>query len=196
MDLVQTAITLFLIIDPLGNIPIFITILKRFDQKKQRAIIIREMFFALMIMVLFLYFGSVILNSLNLSEEAVAIGGGLVLMIIAIRMIFPLRTSSVMSSDEDEDGEPFLVPLAIPLISGPSLLATLIIFSKQENKTDTLIAVVIAWFFSLLFLLSSPLLFKLMGNRGLKAVERLMGMILISVSVQMLLNAFLHIIKK
>lgn len=188
MDLVQIAVTLFLIMDPLGNIPVFISVLKQIPPKRQSYIIVREMLLALAIMVLFLFFGPVILRALNLSSEAVAIGGALVLMIIAVRMIFPLRGSAIMG-DDDIDGEPFLVPLAIPLVAGPSLLATLILFSEHNNKNTTLGAIIIAWALSLVVLLGSPLIFRLMGNRGLKAIERLMGMILISISVQMMLNA-------
>ncbi|MBS9779276.1 MAG: YhgN family NAAT transporter [Moraxellaceae bacterium] len=190
MEIFATAVTLFLIMDPLGNIPIFLGILDKVPEERRKKVIIRELFIALGIMILFLFAGKSILNALDLSREAVAIGGGLVLMIIAMRMIFP-PIGGVMGDDET-DGEPFIVPLAIPMIAGPSILATLILL-VENNPTHigySLISLLLAWAVSATILYSSPLLYKMLGKRGLKAVERLMGMILITISVQMLLTGF------
>lgn len=196
MDMLAVAVTLFLIMDPLGNIPIFMSVLKSVEARRRSFIIVREMLIALGVMLLFLFSGPTILRVLGLSREAVAIGGALVLMIIAIRMIFPLRGAAVMG-DDDMDGEPFIVPLAIPLVAGPSLLATLILLVENEpgNIWRWLGAMMMAWVVTLVILLSSQVLFKLLGNRGLKAIERLMGMILISVAVQMMLNAVQSIVR-
>lgn len=188
--MLAVAVTLFLIMDPLGNIPIFLSVLKTVDPARRPKIIVREMFIALGLMLVFLFSGPAVLRTLGLSREAVAIGGALVLMIIAIRMIFPLRGAAVMG-DDDIDGEPFIVPLAVPLVAGPSLLATLILLAENSpgHTLRWLLAMVLAWGVTLVILLSSPLLFRILGNRGLKAIERLMGMILISVAVQMMLDA-------
>ena len=186
-----TAITLFLIMDPLGNVPIFLVVLERVAEHRRRRIILRELIIALIVMLLFLFAGPSMLRALGISPEAVAIAGGLVLLIIAIRMIFPLRGSSVMGDDDEDHGEPLLVPLAIPLLAGPSLLATLMLRANSGNILQhTLPALLLAWAASALILLSSPFLYRVFGNRGLKAMERLMGMVLICISVQMLLNAF------
>ena len=114
-----TAITLFLIMDPLGNVPIFLVVLERVAEHRRRRIILRELVIALIVMLLFLFAGPSMLRALGITAEAVAIAGGLVLLIIAIRMIFPLRGSSVMGDDDEDHGEPLLVPLAIPLLAGP-----------------------------------------------------------------------------
>ena len=189
-----TAITLFLIMDPLGNVPIFLVVLEHVAEHRRRYIILRELIIALIVMLLFLFAGPAMLRTLGISPEAVAIAGGLVLLIIAIRMIFPLRGSSVMG-DNDMDGEPLIVPLAVPLLAGPSLLATLMLRAGQGDLwRHTLPALLLAWAASALILLSSPFLYRVFGNRGLKAMERLMGMVLICISVQMLLNAFAHIL--
>ena len=171
MDMLAVAVTLFLIMDPLGNIPIFMSVLKSVEARRRSFIIVREMLIALGVMLLFLFSGPTILRVLGLSREAVAIGGALVLMIIAIRMIFPLRGAAVMG-DDDMDGEPFIVPLAIPLVAGPSLLATLILLVENEpgNIWRWLGAMMMAWVVTLVILLSSQVLFKLLGNRGLKAI--------------------------
>ena len=190
-----TAITLFLIMDPLGNVPIFLVVLEHVAEHRRRYIILRELIIALIVMLLFLFAGPAMLRTLGISPEAVAIAGGLVLLIIAIRMIFPLRGSSVMGDDDEDHGEPLLVPLAIPLLAGPSLLATLMLRANSGNILQhTLPALLLAWAASAVILLASPFLYRIFGNRGLKAMERLMGMVLICISVQMLLNAFAHIL--
>ena len=190
-----TAITLFLIMDPLGNVPIFLIVLERVAEHRRRYIILRELIIALIAMLLFLFAGPAMLRTLGISPEAVAIAGGLVLLIIAIRMIFPLRGSSVMGDDDEDHGEPLLVPLAIPLLAGPSLLATLMLRANSGNILQhTLPALLLAWAASAVILLASPFLYRIFGNRGLKAMERLMGMVLICISVQMLLNAFARVL--
>ncbi len=189
-EIFASAVTLFLIMDPLGNIPIFLSILDKLPEERRKKIIVRELFIALGLMILFLFAGSGILKVLGLSQEAVAIGGGLVLMIIAIRMIFP-NPSGVMG-DEDGDGEPFIVPLAVPMMAGPSILATLILLVEKnpEQIGNSLLSLLLAWGVSATILYFSTSLYKVLGKRGLKAIERLMGMILITVSVQMLLTGF------
>ena len=190
-----TAITLFLIMDPLGNVPIFLVVLERVAEHRRRRIILRELIIALIVMLLFLFAGPAMLRTLGISPEAVAIAGGLVLLIIAIRMIFPLRGSSVMGDDDEDHGEPLLVPLAIPLLAGPSLLATLMLRANSGNILQhTLPALLLACAASAVIFLASPFLYRIFGNRGLKAMERLMGMVLICISVQMLLNAFARVL--
>ena len=190
MDTLAVAFTLFLIIDPLGNIPIFMSVLKPVDSVRRRKILFRELLISLALMLGFLWAGPVALRALNLSPEAVAISGGLILMIIAIRMIFPSRGG--IMGDEESSGEPLIVPLATPLIAGPSILATLVLLSETspDRNVDWTLALGGAWLVSALMLMMSEKLFDLLGNRGLKAIERLMGMILISIAVQMLLDAF------
>ena len=188
METWAVAITLFLIMDPLGNIPIFLSVLRNVPERRRLFVLSRELIIALLIMLAFLFSGPALLKALSLSREAVSIGGGLVLMIIAIRMIFPSR-GGVMG-DEEEDSEPLVVPLAVPMIAGPSVLATLVLVveSHPNREVDWLMALLAAWGASAVILLCSNVLYRVLGRRGLKAIERLMGMILISISVQMLLN--------
>lgn len=190
METFAVALTLFLIIDPLGNIPIFLSVLRPVAAARRRWILARELLIALVLMLLFLWTGPVVLRLLNLSPQAVAISGGLILMIIAIRMIFPSRGG--IMGDDQESGEPLIVPLATPLIAGPSILATLVLLSETDpaRNIDWTLAIVGAWLISACLLMASEPLYRLLGDRGLKAIERLMGMILISIAVQMLLNAF------
>ena len=190
METWAVAITLFLIMDPLGNIPVFLSVLQNVPESRRLKVLARELLIALAIMLGFLFSGPALLNALSLSREAVSIGGGLVLMIIAIRMIFPSR-GGVMGADED-DSEPLVVPLAVPMIAGPSVLATLVLIVETDpnREIDWLMALGAAWFASAVILMCSNFLYRVLGARGLKAIERLMGMILISISVQMLLDGF------
>lgn len=185
MDILSTTILLFLILDPLGNIPIFLSYLEK--TKNRYKILARELVLALIILYVFLFFGQHFLSALHLKQEAVSISGAIILFIIAIRMIFP---SSKQYGDEEIEGDPLLVPLAIPLIAGPSILATLILLVSQypEKLSDFSIALFIAWFLSAIILFSATALQKYLGKRGLIAIERLMGMVLIAVAVQMFLD--------
>lgn len=187
MELMSAVILLLLIMDPLGNIPIFLSVLERVEPARRRRVLARELLVALVILVLFLVFGRALLNLFSLQEEAIGIAGGIVLMIIAIRMIFPSERNW---ADDLPDGEPFIVPLAIPLIAGPSVLATLMLMTSREpdRMAEWSLALGLAWIFNGAILLSSTLLFRLLGQRGLIAMERLMGMVLVAVAVQMFLD--------
>lgn len=187
MDTFSVAIMLFLIMDPLGNLPIFASILRHIDPKKRRRVLIRELLFALLIMLLFLFAGEAILNFLNLRSESVSIAGGIILFLIALRMIFP-QPGGVVGLAAGE--EPFIVPMAIPLMAGPSILAALILLAHTDSARmgDWTIALLAAWFASAVILMFYKLFTKILGEKGLTAVERLMGMVLIMLSVQMFLD--------
>lgn len=187
MEIFSAAIVLFLIMDPLGNIPLFLSLLKDLEPKRRRWVIFRELLIAFGILLAFLFFGQKLLDLLNIQQESVSIAGGIVLFIIGIRMIFPSR-SGVMGNQVG--GEPFIVPLAIPLVAGPSTLASLLLLVRNDpgRITDWLIALSIAWGCTSIILMMSTFLYKFLRQRGLAAMERLMGMLLIMLAVQMLLN--------
>lgn len=188
MTFYTAAITLILVMDPLGNIPIFLSILGKYDPKTQARIIIRETIIAFIILIIFLFFGKYILHGLHITTYALSMAGGIILFLIALRLIFPKEYDSDKSTSREE--EPFIVPLAIPLTAGPSAIATVLLFVTREpgQLLNWFIAVVIATLFFLIIMLSSRGLMRLLGKRGLIAVERLMGMILTTVAVQMFLS--------
>ncbi len=187
MDIWSAAVMLFLIMDPLGNLPVFMSILKSIEPKRRRLILARELLISLFIMFVFLFSGQAVLDFLNVKQQAVSIAGGIILFLIAIRMIFPNKTAH---EEDANQPEPFVVPLAIPMIAGPSLLAALILIANQDplRMIDWSIALFSAWGVSAAILMFSGVFFKLLGERGLIAVERLMGMILIMLSIQMFLD--------
>ena len=187
-EMISATVLLFLIMDPLGNLPIFMSVLKHLDPKRRRVVLIREMLIALLLMLIFLYAGEKILSFLNLRTETVSISGGIILFLIAIKMIFPSHDNNSTGLPAGE--EPFLVPLAIPLVAGPSILASLMLLSHQyPNQIGHLtLALFIAWGLSMGILLLSNVFLKLLGDRGVDALERLMGLVLVMLSTQMFLD--------
>ena len=187
MDIAAAVITLFLTMDPLGNIPLFLSVLKSVRPERRRRILLREILLAYVVLLAFLFFGSYVLQFLQLEQDTISIAGGIVLFLIAVRMIFPRERFG--ESDELE-GEPFLVPLAVPLIAGPSTLAVLLLLQRSSSGQPValLVALTIAWVASAAVLLSSTFLYRILRERGLIAIERLMGMVLVMMSVQMFMN--------
>lgn len=183
----SSAIVLIFLMDPLGNIPVLLSVLKGIDPKRQRVIIMRELLIALGILLIFLFMGKPLLNFLHLQQEAVTISGGIILLIIGLRMIFPTPDGLM---GPQPNGEPFIVPLAIPLIAGPSVLAMLMLMTQSSpgKMTHWFLALILAWAITAAILLVAPKLLKVLRERGLIALERLMGMILVMMAVQMLID--------
>ncbi len=194
MSLLSAAVLLFFVMDPLGNVPLFLSALRQVDPSRYRLVIVRELLIALVILIVFLFAGRYVLDLLHVSPAALTAGGGVILLLIALRMIFP---SSERSLREDVEGEPFVVPLAVPYTAGPSMLATELLFMSREPERWPvwLGAVILAWLASAVILYFAGNLRKLLGDRGLTAVERLMGMLLVVVAVEMLMRGaaeYLH----
>lgn len=195
MDTISAFVTLLLVMDPVGNVPVFLSVLKDVDAKRRQWVIFRELLIALVVLLIFLFAGSSLLDLLGLQQESIRIAGAIILFLIAVRMIFP---SPYGMMGDTPEGEPFIVPLAIPLVAGPSSLAIamLMVNTDPNRMFDWTLALVGAWAVSAALLMLSPLLLRALGNRGLIAMERLMGMILVIIAVQMFFDGvreFLHI---
>jgi MarC family membrane protein len=187
MEILTAALTLLLIMDPLGNIPVFMSVLHQLDPQRRHRVLIRELLISLAVLLVFLFLGQHLLYVLNLQQEAISIAGGIVLFLIALRMIFPPEGGIMGDLPE---GEPFVVPLAVPLLAGPSTMATLLLLVRSEpgRLGDWLIALTVAWAITAAILLASTFIYRLLRRRGLIAMERLTGMLLVAVAVQMLLS--------
>lgn len=187
IEISSAAVTLFLVMDPIGNVPVFNAILSNLDEKRRTRVVARELLIALFILLSFLLAGNAILAFLGLSQSSLNIAGGVLLFIISLRMIFPAAHNN---DDENVEDDPFIVPLAVPLTAGPSTIAVLLLLSS--NQPDRLVewslALFLAWLGATVILLSSPQLLKIIGKRGSRALERLMGMVLVILATQMLLN--------
>ena len=187
MTIVSATILLFLILDPLGNVPVFLSLLKPLAPARRRVVLVRELLIALGVLFAFLWAGKIVLDAMHIRQESVSIAGGIVLFLIGLRMIFPPPEGLL---GEIPEGEPFIVPMAIPLVAGPSGMAAVILMGSQEpdRLAEWSLALFLAWLGTAVILFSATYLYKVLGTRVLTAVERLMGMLLVTLSVQMFLD--------
>lgn len=172
-------------IDPPGNIPLFLAALRSVPEKRGRAIVLREMIIALGVMVLFALGGGPLLAIFGIQITSIGVSGGVILFLIALKMLFPETHGPMIPT---QSGEPFLFPLAIPLIAGPSILATLIELGRIETTFVVITALVGAWCISTVILVASSQLQRLLGDSGLAACEKVMGLVLLLFAVQMILD--------
>ena len=188
MEIISAATLLFLVMDPLGNVPVFLSVLEDVAPERRTRVLVRELLLALIVLIAFLFFGRYLLGFLQLSEHSIRIAGGIILFLIALKMVFPVRRSA--HDREAIEGEPLLVPLAVPMVAGPSTMAVIMLLSTNEpsRMLDWLLALLAAWLLSSIILVSANGLKRFLGRRGLIALERLMGMLLIALAVQMLLE--------
>ena len=183
----SAVVILLLVVDPVGNIPLFLSLLRGVDSARRTRVIVRECIIAFVVLLGFVLFGRWILTLLGLSEPSLTIAGGVILFLIAVRMIF--RGPEGVFGD-GADGEPFIVPLAIPAIAGPAAIATVVLFVSRapERLPEWIGAVSVAMLVTLACLVFAERVAQLVGPRGLLAFERLMGLILTAISVEMLLR--------
>ncbi|WP_428060131.1 MarC family protein [Candidatus Avelusimicrobium stercoris] len=183
---ISSVITLALVMDGFGNIPLFIAALKKVAPERRKTVLIRELAIALLIMVAFLFLGKWFLRAFGIHEYSLSIAGGIILFIISVKLVF--GGDEEPKNDPKED-EPFVVPLAIPLVAGPAALSMVMITAAQQsNKFITLGAVIVASVINSIILMASFPISNLLGKRGLIAIERLTGMILILMSVDMVMG--------
>jgi multiple antibiotic resistance protein len=190
MKLTSAILLLFLVMDPIGNVPVFMSYLKDVNANRRLWIVARESFIALGILLAFLLLGPELMTLLAITRESLYISGGVLLFLISVGMIFPGASHIGSHGDPEAESEPFIVPLAVPFIAGPSTMAMIMIFRSNPDEPFSLwlIALFIAWVLTAAILMLAPGLSRLLGQRGLTACERLMGMVLTVVAVQMFLN--------
>jgi MarC family membrane protein len=191
---VSATILLILITDPIGNIPIFANALKHVAPERRARVILREVLIAFLLLLTFMFVGEGFLRVMNLSELSLQIGGGVILFLIALRMIFPPA-----KTEESEDlGEPLIVPLAIPAIAGPSALATVLLLVSQapEKRLEWIAALCVTMTVSAVVLVLAERIQRVAGTRFVVALERLMGLVLVAVSIEMLLRGIKTFIKQ
>lgn len=184
MTIVSAAILLLLVVDPVGNVPFFVAALRQVAPERHLRVVVRELLIAYAVMVAFLFAGAPLLRVLHISEPALSIAGGIVLFLIAVRMIFPPAERG-----DELAGEPFVVPLAIPYVAGPSVLATeLLLMSREPARWGAwLLALTAAWVATAAILLLAARFSTRISARALIAAERLMGMVLVAIATEMFL---------
>ncbi len=184
----QSFILLLLVTDPFGNVPLFVSTLRKVAPERRHLVVVRECLIAFALLLAFMFIGRPFLHALQLSEISLRIGGGVILFLIALRMVFP-QPGGIFGDDDKAGNEPLIVPLAIPALAGPSALVTVLLFSSQANMAIWLYVAVISlvavvW---LLVLLSAERLQRVLGDPVVTAFERLMGLILTAIAIEMLL---------
>lgn len=186
MSLFSIALTLFLVANPIGNTPAFVSLVKDFEFERQKKILFREAIFSLLVALFFLFLGQPFLAAIQIQPYAVSLSGGILLFLVALGMIFPPKSSN---GEAKKLQEPFIVPIATPLISGGGVFTTVMIYARQEqNYPKMVLAMLLAWVAVTFVVVSAAYLQKILGKRGLLAMEQLMGMMLALLSTEIIMK--------
>jgi len=186
VDIVSATILLILVMDPFGNMPLVISVLKNVAPRARAKVVLRECAIAYAVLLAFMFGGHQFMQLLRLSDTALGIAGGLILFLIALRMVFPHAEG--IFGETGETGT-FIVPLAVPAIAGPSALATVLLLVSREPQRvyEWVAALSLATFASAVVMISAQRISRWIGKRGMIAMERLMGLVLTAIAVEMLL---------
>lgn len=184
---------LFLIMNVIGNVPCFMAVLQNYDAPSQKRILLREMSIALGILLAFAFFGETILKLIGISQEVIGISGGLLLLLVSLTMIFPKPQEELVGLPHHE---PLIIPIAIPIIAGPGSIATVMLFANQfPHWWEIGFSILIAWVPSLIIVLFSSYLRFLLGEKGLLAIQKLGGLLVSLISVQMIADGIISLVK-
>ena len=185
-SIISMALMLFFMANPMGNVPVFVSLVKNFEFRRQRLILFREAIISLVLMYFFLFLGEPFLNTILIEQYAVELSGGILVLLIALNMIFPAHSEE--TGQKASEREPFVVPIATPLISGGGCFALTMILAKQAPLANVALAILLAWVPVIFVVVASAYLQRILGRRGLIAVEQLMGMLLMMMAVGLLLK--------
>ncbi len=192
MGFISLVVSLFLVFNAVGQIPLFLAMLAPYSHKRQKIIIVRELLIALATILLFNFFGYEILNVLGITHNIIRIAGGLLLVIIALNLIF---SNEDLQKQSTSTHEPIAIPLAIPGLAGPGTITAVMVFSTQLGVLLSATAFILAWIPSLLIILAASYIKKYVGEKGLLAIQRLGGMIVCLIGIQMLTLGIIQIVK-
>lgn len=194
-ELLSATILLILVLDPFGNLPIVVSVLAKVPPERRQRIIVRECIFAFIILLAFMAGGRTFMQWLNLSDASLTIAGGVILFLIALKMVFPSKEGIF---GDVQGGEPFLVPLAVPAIAGPSALAAVMLMASRDptHMWTWVAAITVGMIVTTVVLLAAPWLQRVLGSQVMTAFERLMGMLLTALSVEMLLNGIRTVVQQ
>ena len=179
-------ILLLLVLDPFGSLPIFIPVMRTVPAERRRWVALREVTIAFAVLCLFMFFGEAFLRVMRLSERSLEVAGGVILLMVAIRMIFS-QGGGVYGVPEGK--EPLIFPLAVPLLAGPSAMATvLLLASRQPDRVvEWIVALAGAMAVSGLVLVGCDRIRRWLGDSVVSAFEKLMGLVLTAIAVEMIL---------
>jgi len=187
------ALKLFLVTNPIGNAPTILALVKDFPPERQQKILLREAFFAFLLAVFFQFVGRAFLSVLGVEDYALRLCGGVLLFLVGLGMVFPVHEKMQAGVLKQE---PFIVPIATPLLSGAGLMSIIMTFSAEvDNHLTMFLAILLAWAGVTAVMAGAPFLLRLFGKRGMDALEKLMGLVLVMISVEMFvqgLNDFIQ----
>lgn len=189
MDFIATTLLLFIVLDPLGNIPLFLSQLREVPEQRRRTIVVRELAISYLALIIFFFAGAGFMKLLALDIAAVKIAGGVILFLIAINMVFP--TADGLFNNTGLKKEPFIVPLAIPAVAGPGALSVVLLLRETHPASSLILfaAISVAWLISVIILTTAAQLQRFLREEGIMAMERLMGLVLVVIAIQMFLDA-------
>lgn len=191
MSIVGIAVSIFLVFNVLGNIPFFISILKPYSERRKNMILLRELLIALVILLMFGYFGDNIMSFLGITQGIIGIAGGILLLLISLTMIFPKHEMGGMPMHE-----PMIVPIAIPVMAGPGSITAVMVYSHQvPNEWYLTLAIILAWIPSFLIVMAASYIKYLVGEKGLIAFERFGGLLVSLISIQMITSGAIQLVK-
>jgi multiple antibiotic resistance protein len=183
--------SLFLVLNVIGNLPIYISMLARYEMKRQRLIIYREVLIAFVILILFNFFGEKVLEILKITKPIIGIAGGIILFLIALSMIFPRK-----QEEKNPTHEPIIVPLATPVLAGPGSITTVMVYSHDTSPLFGLFVIIAAMIPSLLIILAASTIKRYLGERGILACEKFGGLIITLIAVQMIFVGTINLVKE
>ncbi len=191
VDIFDLAIKLFIITNPIGNSPAILAIVRHYDFVRQKQILMREALFALLLALFFQFLGEPVLDALGIKNYALSLCGGVLILLVGIGMVFPNHPENEADEVAEIPRDPYLVPIATPLLSGAGLLTYIMIYAKKlENPLEMTGAILIAWVGVFAVLAAAPYLLRTFGKRGLFALEQLMGLVLSMIAVDMIIKGF------
>tara|TARA_B100000029_G_C17543804_1_gene947698 strand:+ start:1280 stop:1918 length:639 start_codon:yes stop_codon:yes gene_type:complete len=184
--------SLFTLINPIGIVPIFISITEEHNQKERENIAIKAIIFSFFVLIIFAFIGEIIFAFYGITIHAFRIAGGILLFKISLDMIESKRSRTKTTPKEEKEAEDkneiALTPLGVPLIAGPGSIASIMILSSEANGINkklelftALISVLIITFF---IFQTSKFLSKKFGKSGLRIMQRIMGFILMVISIE------------
>lgn len=186
MSIFQLALTFFIVTNPIGNSPTIIALIKGHSLKRQQIILFREAMFSMILAIFFLFLGDAFLSGFQIQNYALRMSGGILLFLVSLKMIFSVKNSS---QADQQQVDPYIVPIATPLLSGAGLMTMIMLYAKEEaNDLKILGAILLAWVGVTAVLVSAPYLQILVGKRGIAALEQLMGMLLSMIAMEMIVQ--------
>ena len=189
-EFLSAVVLLVLVTDPFGNVPLAVASMRGVPRERRLAVVVRECLIAYAVLLAFLFGGRAFLALLHLSEASLSIAGGVILFLIALRMVFPPPANPADDAADAHNVEPLIVPLAVPAIAGPSALATVLLLVSQqpERRLEWVGALCLTMLVSAVVLVSAERIQRVVGSRMVTAIERLMGLVLVSVAIEMMLR--------